>query len=610
MKIKSRLLYLVLFYNICFCEVYSQKVFIEGVNNKEILDVIMTCVVSSSKLHEKESVFSRFRIKKDIETIKDILYSFGYFDADVSHSIKNKKIHFIIDLKTRYKFYDVLIKYKDFPEYRSGLKIGEVFKLINIEQGSYTSTGEISRANSKLKRFFEKRGFAFVNISNPKLKLDRKNKRFRVVYSITLNKKIILDKTIIKIEGAKHKKQTIVSQFVENRICWRDGDVFDIEKLEDTKEDIMKSGIFSSIDINLSDPKDDQNDKNVAHANVYINIKEALLRDISIGGKYGSIEKFGANITWTHYNIDGKGGRLSLILDGSKNIKKYSILYNKYDLFGPRQELKNKIYSGYENTKAYKVRRYGIESILWIPIVRKIQFGFGFFFEDSTNFPINLSINERDIKKSRQKFDGYGIPFGINIDTTKNYLDPQSGIRTTIMSTNYLNKNKFSIVEGKCSCYIPMSSNEYNNRMVMSGFIKMGSILNADSLYIPRDKLFFGGGSNSVRGYGFQKLGSYDDNRKPIGGRSIFEIGIEPRYKINDDMGIVAFIEGGRVFSNQVPNVFSNKLLWGWGVGCRYYTPLGPIRFDLAFPTKIRKTSSGKKVDSKFNIYISIGQAF
>jgi translocation and assembly module TamA len=46
-------------------------------------------------------------------------------------------------------------------------------------------------------------------------------------------------------------------------------------------------------------------------------------------------------------------------------------------------------------------------------------------------------------------------------------------------------------------------------------------------------------------------------------------------------------------------------LFWGAGVGLRYYTPIGPIRLDVAFPLEKRED-----IDDSFQIYISIGQAF
>jgi translocation and assembly module TamA len=48
-----------------------------------------------------------------------------------------------------------------------------------------------------------------------------------------------------------------------------------------------------------------------------------------------------------------------------------------------------------------------------------------------------------------------------------------------------------------------------------------------------------------------------------------------------------------------------NYFYIGVGGGLRYYTPIGPLRLDLAFPT--RRYSQD---DDKFEVYIGLGQAF
>ena len=43
---------------------------------------------------------------------------------------------------------------------------------------------------------------------------------------------------------------------------------------------------------------------------------------------------------------------------------------------------------------------------------------------------------------------------------------------------------------------------------------------------------------------------------------------------------------------------------WAAGLGLRYYSAVGPIRFDVAFPLNPRS------IDDPYQFYISIGQAF
>ncbi|MDE1172085.1 MAG: BamA/TamA family outer membrane protein [Parvibaculaceae bacterium] len=67
---------------------------------------------------------------------------------------------------------------------------------------------------------------------------------------------------------------------------------------------------------------------------------------------------------------------------------------------------------------------------------------------------------------------------------------------------------------------------------------------------------------------------------------------------------MVTFLEGGNVYDKLAPSLNEN-LMWGTGVGVRYYTPIGPVRADIGIPLNRR---SG--IDSAFQLYFSIGQAF
>ena len=106
-----------------------------------------------------------------------------------------------------------------------------------------------------------------------------------------------------------------------------------------------------------------------------------------------------------------------------------------------------------------------------------------------------------------------------------------------------------------------------------------------------------------VRGYSYQKAGPLDSAGNPIGGTSSLELGMELRVKITETIGVVPFLEAGNVYDSVLPRP-GDGLRYGTGVGLRYYTPIGPVRFDVAVPLNKRPE------DDSFQIYVSIGQAF
>jgi translocation and assembly module TamA len=147
---------------------------------------------------------------------------------------------------------------------------------------------------------------------------------------------------------------------------------------------------------------------------------------------------------------------------------------------------------------------------------------------------------------------------------------------------------------------------------------RIGHIFSSPLDRIPLNQRFYSGGANSVRGYGFQKLGPISAKGKPTGGQTQFEGGLEPRLRIGENLGASLFVEAGQVSSKKLMQRTSHgkkhsthrdQFLVGYGVGLKYYTEIGPFRFDVAFPTQKRRFKK-KRYDAPFQVYMSIGQAF
>jgi outer membrane translocation and assembly module TamA len=105
----------------------------------------------------------------------------------------------------------------------------------------------------------------------------------------------------------------------------------------------------------------------------------------------------------------------------------------------------------------------------------------------------------------------------------------------------------------------------------------------------------------------------------------------ELRQRFGANFGAAVFVDAGEVTANldSVPDAVRDTYRVGVGAGVRYYTPIGPIRFDVAVPTQRRRANyyavpgnpAGGCVqstispppacgDDAFEIYIGLGQAF
>jgi outer membrane protein assembly complex protein YaeT len=180
---------------------------------------------------------------------------------------------------------------------------------------------------------------------------------------------------------------------------------------------------------------------------------------------------------------------------------------------------------------------------------------------------------------------------------------------------------------------------------------------------IPLPERFFSGGGNSHRGFGLNQAGPRDPRTGfPLGGAAIFLNNLELRFPpanlpfFGDNLSFAIFHDAGNVFTDGADMVNSllhwqqrnrsacrnpltglqcnyNYISQAVGVGVRYRTPVGPVRFDFGynlnpptFPSCQTAPKGGSTLTaaycptdapyflpqqvSHFNVFFSIGQTF
>ncbi len=105
-----------------------------------------------------------------------------------------------------------------------------------------------------------------------------------------------------------------------------------------------------------------------------------------------------------------------------------------------------------------------------------------------------------------------------------------------------------------------------------------------------------------MRGYAYRSVGP-EFGGETSGGLSIVEGSAELRIRVSEDFGLVtfadaAFVTGDGFFAGPTETAI------GAGLGLRYYSPIGPIRFDLATPLDRRDG------EPEIVFYVGLGQAF
>lgn len=110
--------------------------------------------------------------------------------------------------------------------------------------------------------------------------------------------------------------------------------------------------------------------------------------------------------------------------------------------------------------------------------------------------------------------------------------------------------------------------------------IEAGWTIKDDFSDLPFSVRYFTGGDGSVRGYDYKSLGPTDVDGKVIGGANKLVGSVELDAQVFGNWSAAVFVDSGNAF-----NSFSDmSLKTSVGGGIRWYSPLGPVRFDIGVP--------------------------
>lgn len=127
---------------------------------------------------------------------------------------------------------------------------------------------------------------------------------------------------------------------------------------------------------------------------------------------------------------------------------------------------------------------------------------------------------------------------------------------------------------------------------------------------LPASERYFAGGDTTLRGFALDSVGTTETitaSGFPRGGNGLVLLNAELRVPVWKDFGAAFFVDAGNVFP-RVTGIDLGGLRTSVGVGLRYRSPVGPLRFDVGFKTE-RRTVGGE-LESRRAYHFSFGQAF
>ncbi len=573
-----------------------------------------------SKKHLKD------RIKQDIYMLKLRVQAYGFFEPNIDYVIfeNAKGIEVLIVPNFGEKF---IIKNIKISSRTQPLKtVLDSLKPIIGKSASYTT---VQAAAYLLERNYQKNGYPNARVTKKVESINRETKTVTLYFE--------LETGHFKVFGqnALGMKNSLKQKFIDNRITWKEGQPYDVSKVEQTSHNFLNTKIFSYVDIQC----DTESSPNSVPVNInLVNDKQRMVEfgaglsssSIQRRNKQGfrfnnldnSLKAAVVKGSWTHFNMFEGGEKLAVdakitptaLLENEKEKHLESVLtveMTQPDVLKTDNSAVYRLKVAKEPTYVYTKNSVGVETLYDVAI------------ESSANIQTGLALELANVKDINTITDnqmvqsvGYittGIPVYFLYNSYDNPLNPTSGFNIKVLELpqyaslkyKFNNSKKSSFINYlECRCAITQKIDD-DARLVPAGWASFRQVSGLDFAMLPLDKRLYAGGVNSVRAYAEQlagpMIGSTDE---PTGGRCALEFGGELRINITKKLGVAPFWEAAKVSSKLCPST-SDTLYSGWGVGFRYNTPIGPIRADFAFPCRKRKN-----IDPSMQFILSLGQAF
>ncbi|AXS41624.1 autotransporter assembly complex family protein [Breoghania sp. L-A4] len=455
--------------------------------------------------------------------------------------------------------------------------------------GEPALSDNILAAERKLVANLKAQGHPFARISDRSVVADHASRRLDVALEVDPGPTATFG--AVSVSGQERTD----TDFIVSQANIAPGSRYDPEALREAGKRLRALGIFGSIRVAEAEQLDAD-----GQLPITIEVSERKRHVIGGGATISSTEGAGLEAYWRNRNLFGRGEQLSIEGSagriGTRSLSELEyatrIVFTKPGAFGPTTSFTATVGAKRENPEAYDSRSvYGSMRV-------------GKQHSDTLEYAVGteFSFAREDDALGSGNYALFGVFGEVTHDSRDDVLDPSEGFRATAFA-----EPAYDIETGGAMLFTKASISAYQafddaKRFILAGRLATGSIFGSSLKDIPPSRRYYAGGGGSVRGYAYRNIGPRVAG-EVVGGRSFFEGSAEVRTRITESIGVVGFMDAGAAYSTELPD-FSEPLKIGVGLGLRYYSSLGPLRFDFAVPL-----NPGKD-DPDYAIYVGLSQAF
>jgi outer membrane protein insertion porin family len=453
----------------------------------------------------------------------------------------------------------------------------ELWPLVQLGEGDLFSRSKVQGTVEAVSQRVGDEGFAFANV-NPVPEVNDDDHTVDLTFRVDPGRRVHVRR--VRIEGNDRTQDRVIRREFRQMEAGR----YQTSKVQRSKERVNRLGYFD--EVNLETPAvGDSGDA----VDLDLSVKERPTGQFSIGLGYSDVEGLLFTSSIQQQNLFGRGQRVSLQADigGVNQVFNASITEPYFTVNGT--SLGADVFYTKRDTDRLTLFRYSQDRA-----GGAVRMGFPLseYWRDS----LRLAFEQTDTKSGTLDLTGtdsqfLGVQNHIKLRNTVSY-DTRDSTIFARSGWHHQFRTEVSLPGGDTRYFeVGLDSKVFFPLLDASAWslgMDVARLEGYNGENVPFYERFYLGGARSVRGFETYSLGPRDADGDPIGGVTKVQGNTElifplPGQSAGRGLRWALFADTGWVYGDD-QTITADELRASVGIGFRWFSPMGPLRFDYAFP--------------------------
>ncbi|MBX3022087.1 MAG: outer membrane protein assembly factor BamA [Bdellovibrionales bacterium] len=586
---------------------------ISFIGNKKLLatklqDVMFTKEGGFFSFISGSGAYKQEAFDRDVQMLNILYFNEGYVQAKVDRP----QVYVTPDKKAIY----ITIRLEEGEQFKVGtvdftgdllFSRSELFETTKIQDQDIFRYQVLQEDLRALQAKYGDLGYAYAN-PIPRTRIREADREVDITFEIDKGHKVYLGD--INVIGNSKTRDKVVRR--ELRVV--EGELYNETRRRESLENVKRLGYFEEVNFNTKAPKG-----RPEIMDIDIVVKERNTGTIQVGAGYSNFNGFVFNGTVSQINFLGKGQKLNVSIDLSKRQSLYKAGFTEPYFMDTEWLLGGEVYRSQRLLTEYDETKTGGDVRIGHPLAPYLDGSIRYRL-DKTELRVDEVSGDPDLfPVNTANGTTSSITFGLEYDKRDDRFAPSKGVFTSV-SLEYAgiggNKN-YTRGFGTLRYYRKVFWDVVWRNNLTYGFISS----NKPGEEVPFNELFLLGGANSLRGFDWFTIGrrkkstkTYDSLRgggmapaeaelramRPYGGTQQLFYNLEFQFPLINEAGIkgVVFYDIGQAEDSIKPEDFRQDV----GFGFRWFSPIGPLRFEWGFPLQRRPEYDEDAMNFEFAI--------